>query len=82
QLELPMTIVIVNNSAYAALNEFSSHFNITHLVGTRLGGIDFVGLARSLGCTGVRVEQPEELAPSLSAALRSRMPSLLDVAVE
>jgi len=82
QLELPMTIVIVNNRAYAALSEFSSHFKITDLVGTRLGGIDFVGLARSLGCTGVRVEHPEELAPSLSAALRSPMPSLVDVAVE
>src|SRR5262249_45191877 len=82
RLELPMTIVIVNNGGYAALSEFSSHFKITQPVGTRLCGIDFVGLARSLGCTGVRVERPEDLAPSLSAALRSSLPSLVDVAVE
>ena len=42
-LKLPMTIVIVNNGGYAALSEFSSHFNIKQLVGTKLPGIDFVG---------------------------------------
>src|SRR5687767_15554977 len=38
RLKLPMTIVIVNNGGYAALSEFSSHFNIKELVGTRLPG--------------------------------------------
>ncbi len=81
QAGLPMTIVIVNNGSYAALAEFSSHFKITRLVGTRLGGIDFAGLARSLGCTGRRVELPYELAPALTDALGSSAPSLVDVAV-
>ena len=80
-LKLPMTIVIVNNGGYAALSEFSSHFNIKQLVGTKLPGIDFVGLARSLGCEAVRVERPQELAPALRAALQSPVPSLVDVAV-
>ena len=81
QLQLPMTIVIVNNGGYAALSEFSTHFKMTQLVGTRLGGIDFAGLACSLGCTGRRVEKPEDLAPALSDALQSPTPSLVDVAV-
>ena len=55
-LRLPMTFVIVNNGGYAALNEFLSHFNLTKPIGTAVRGIDFVGLARSLGCQGVRVE--------------------------
>jgi benzoylformate decarboxylase len=80
-LKLPMTIVIVNNGGYAALSEFSSHFNVTALVGTRITGIDFAGLAHALGCQGARVEDPRELAPALSAALQSPVPSLLDVAV-
>ena len=81
QAGLPMTIVIVNNGSYAALAEFSSHFKMTQLVGTRLGGIDFAGLACSLGCTGRRVERPEELGPALTDALGSSAPSLVDVAV-
>jgi benzoylformate decarboxylase len=80
-LGLPMTIVIVNNGGYAALAEFSSHFNITQLVGTQLPGIDFVGLACSLGCRAVRVERPDALAPALTTALASPVPFLVDVAV-
>ena len=80
-LELPMTIVIVNNGGYAALSEFSSHFNIKQLVGTKLPGLDFVGLARSLGCTGARVDRPPDLAPTLRAAFTSSVPFLVDVVV-
>jgi benzoylformate decarboxylase len=80
-LKLPMTIVIVNNGGYAALSEFSSHFNITQLVGTKLPGIDFVALACSLGCQAVRVERPQDLAGALTGALESKGPYLVDVAV-
>lgn len=80
-LGLPMTIVIVNNGGYAALSEFSTHFNIKQLIGTRLPGLDFVGLARAMGCTGARVERAGELAPVLRDALNSAGPFLVDVAV-
>jgi benzoylformate decarboxylase len=80
-LALPLTVVIVNNGGYAALSEFSAHFNIRQLIGTKLPGLDFVSLARGLGCTGARVERPGDLAPALTSALRSPTPFLLDVAV-
>lgn len=80
-LKLPMTVVIVNNGGYAALSEFSSHFNIKQLVGTKLPGIDFVGLACALGCKGVRVEKPQDLGAALTSALESPVPFLVDVIV-
>ncbi|HJZ71908.1 MAG TPA: thiamine pyrophosphate-dependent enzyme [Vicinamibacterales bacterium] len=80
-LKLPVTVVIVNNGGYAALAEFSSHFTIKRLVGTKLPGIDFVGLASALGCTGVRIERPQDLAPALSRALQSSVPIVVDVLV-
>lgn len=80
-LKLPMTFIIVNNASYAALNEFAPHFNITKLVGTQLPGIDFVGLARSLGCEAVRVERPQDLAGVLTQALQSSGPMLVDVVI-
>jgi benzoylformate decarboxylase len=80
-LKLPMTIVIVNNGGYAALSEFLQHFNLKEPIGTTVRGIDFVGLARSLGCAGVRVEQPGELAATLRDAFQAPGPILVDVAV-
>ena len=80
-LKLPMTIVIVNNGGYAALSEFTAHFNIKQLIGTKLPGLDFVGLAKSMGCTGARVERAQDLAPALRQALQSPGPFVLDVAV-
>jgi benzoylformate decarboxylase len=81
-LGLPMTIVIVNNGGYAALSEFSSHFNIRQLIGTKLPGLDFVGLAQSMGCTGARVERAGDLGSVLGEALQSPGPFLVDVVVE
>lgn len=81
ELRLPMTIVIVNNGGYAALSEFTAHFNIKQLIGTKLPGLDFVGLAKSMGCSGVRVERAEDLAGALREALRSPQTFVLDVAV-
>jgi len=80
-LGLPMTIVIVNNGGYAALSEFTAHFNIKQLIGTKLPGLDFVGLAKAMGCRAARVEHAADLAPALQGALQSPTPFLLDVAV-
>jgi benzoylformate decarboxylase len=80
-LKLPMTIVIVNNGGYAALSEFTAHFNIKQLIGTKLPGLDFVGLAKAVGCGAARVEHAHDLAPALQQALQSPGPFLLDVAV-
>jgi benzoylformate decarboxylase len=81
-LRLPITFIIVNNGGYAALNEFSSHFNITKLVGTELPGIDFVGLARAMGCEGLRIDRPDQLAATLRDAMRSPRPIVVDVIVK
>ena len=80
-LGLPMTIVIVNNGGYAALSEFTAHFNIKQLIGTKLPGLDFVGLASAMGCAAARVERADDLAPALQDALQSSKPFLLDVAI-
>jgi acetolactate synthase I/II/III large subunit len=51
------------------------------LVGTRLPGLDFVGLACAHGCHGVRVERPEDLAATLERAFASPTPFLVDVTI-
>jgi benzoylformate decarboxylase len=80
-LKLPITFIVVNNGGYAALSEFLSHFNLREPIGTVVRGIDFVGLAKSLGCAGVRVHEPGELATTLRDAIESPVPILVDVVV-
>lgn len=83
-LELPMTFVILNNRRYAALQEFAPVFGFaaTDVVqGTDLQGIDFVGLARAMGCTGERVTDPHALEAVLRTALQSAGPTLIEVEI-
>ncbi|WP_433788031.1 benzoylformate decarboxylase [Actinomycetospora sp. CA-101289] len=81
QLGVPLTIVVVHNARYRALDQFAEHFGITKPVGTALPGLDFVALAAGQGVPGVRVERPEELEPALTEALSSPGPVVLDVLV-
>jgi benzoylformate decarboxylase len=81
QLGVPLTIVVVHNARYRALDEFAEHFGITKPVGTALPGLDFVALAAGQGVPGVRVARPDELEPAVAEALRSTGPVVLDVLV-
>lgn len=82
QSKLPMTILIVNNGGYLALKHMGVLFQMQDLVGVDVPGIDFVGLARSLGCEAARVDKAENLDSVLMQALNSRGPFLIDAIVE
>ena len=85
QLQLPLTIVIVKNRRYAALQNFAPAFGYapgTPVAGTELPDIDFVALARGLGCQGVRVEQGSQLPARLGEALGASVPTLVEVEVD
>lgn len=81
QLGVPLTVVVVHNARYRALDQFAEHFGITKPVGTALPGLDFVALAAGQGVPGTRVERADQLEPALAEALRSPGPVLLDVLV-
>ena len=83
--ELPITYVIPNNSGYRILKQrlLAFHGNDRY-VGMDLDDppIDFTGLARSLGMTAHRIEEPDTIRPALDVAIQSRKPTLLEVIVE
>jgi benzoylformate decarboxylase len=84
QLKLPMTFVILNNRRYAALQDFAPVFGFgpsDAVQGTDLHGIDFVGLARAMGCTAQRVSEPHALEEVLRTALQSAGPTLIEVEI-
>ncbi|AIO29971.1 benzoylformate decarboxylase [Burkholderia cepacia] len=84
QLDLPITFVILNNSRYAALQEFAPVFGFAAsdpVQGTDLPGLDFVSLANSMGCEGIRVSDALSLKPALEDALSSGKTRVVEIVV-
>ena len=84
QMKLPVTFVILNNSRYAALQDFAPEFGFgpgDPVQGTDLPGLDFVALAAGMGCTGIRITQAARLHDVLREALDSPGPMLVEVVV-
>jgi acetolactate synthase I/II/III large subunit len=48
----------------------------------RFSDINFASIANELGCLGIRVEQPEQLAGALERALSAAMPVVIDVVTD
>ena len=45
----------------------------------RFEDVSFAQIARDMGCFGVRVESPEDIAPALREALASNLPAVVEV---
>jgi benzoylformate decarboxylase len=84
QLKLPITFLILNNRRYAALQEFAPVFGFATadvVQGTELPDIDFVGLARSMGCDALRVTSAKTLHDTLRKALGSSLPAVVEIEI-
>ena len=84
QHQLPITFVILNNTRYAALQDFAPVFGFAPtdpVQGTDLPGLDFVTIAQGMGCPGVRVNDAGELRGALERALSATTPTLVEVVV-
>ncbi|HET7596690.1 MAG TPA: thiamine pyrophosphate-binding protein, partial [Burkholderiales bacterium] len=81
-------VAIVNNNG--ALNQEIPHFDKAYggdpdERGREMWGftpVDFSRVAQSLGCMGMRVETPDEIAPALEKALAARRPVVIDVVTD
>jgi acetolactate synthase-1/2/3 large subunit len=76
ELRLPLPVVVVGNGGYGEIRrEMADRGDPVHAVD--LLEPDFAGLARSLGCRGMRVGGPAELADALTSALTADRPTLI-----
>ncbi|MGE7472563.1 benzoylformate decarboxylase [Bosea sp. NPDC003192] len=82
QHNLPITFLVLNNAGYGAMRAFSRSMQISAPPGIDLPGIDFVGMATSLGCRAARVGAAADLAGQLHEALASDGPFLVDIPVD
>ncbi len=82
QRNLPLTVVVLNNSGYGAMRSFSQVMQVRNVPGLELPGIDFVKIAEGMGCEAVRVTKSSELADALKRGLAHDGTSLIEVIVD
>jgi benzoylformate decarboxylase len=82
QLNVSLSIVIVNNGRYQALETFGRLFGIQQPVGTNLPHLDFCGLAGSQGLESQRVTDAGQLDDMLEWSFSASSPTLLEVMVD
>jgi acetolactate synthase-1/2/3 large subunit len=83
---IPVTIVVNNNSGFGQ-NLTGVHRISGNRPGRgeeliRFGPTDFTAVAKSFGVRGIRVEQPQDIAPALQQALAADEPVLVDVVTD
>jgi benzoylformate decarboxylase len=74
-----LSVIILNNRRYAALDHFAQHFGINAMPGTEIGGLDFVKLAEGQGVAARRVDDIAALDAALQRCLDSICPDLLEI---
>ncbi|HJU09901.1 MAG TPA: thiamine pyrophosphate-binding protein [Candidatus Binataceae bacterium] len=73
--DIPITVVVFNNGALGWVKHGQGDRNIA----CDLSSFNHAAIARSMGCDGIRVEQPSALGPALRQAMASEKPTVVDV---
>ncbi|MFL5254913.1 MAG: thiamine pyrophosphate-binding protein [Rhodopila sp.] len=71
--DIPIIVVVFNNNALGWVYHGSGPF------AAAFKDFDHGAIARAMGCNGIRVTEPAELRPALEAALKARLPTVIDV---
>jgi len=72
---IPIVVVILNNSALG----WVKHGQGNRPIASSFAEMNFAEIAMAMGCNGIRVEKPDELADALKQALASDKPTVVDV---
>lgn len=72
--DIPIVTIVFNNSALGWVLHGGGAF-------TKFNDFDFAKIARSMGCHGIRVEDPDKIGEALKDALASGMPTVIDVVI-
>ncbi|MCX5901874.1 MAG: thiamine pyrophosphate-binding protein [Proteobacteria bacterium] len=80
--KIPLTLVIVNNAAHGYVKGLQHALCKGCYQSSDLKEMNYCNIAREMGCQGIRVEDPKDLAGALRKGIRERSgPSLIDVVV-
>ena len=80
RLNIPIVVVLFNNGSFLLEKERMQNSAIVEA--NNFLDLNYADVAKSLGCGGIRVDQPAMLEPAISEALASGAPTLIDVVCE
>lgn len=78
QERLPIKIAILNNGFLGMVRQWQELFFGRRYSGSPLLGPDFVKVAEAYGIPGLRVTEPEQVAPAIAEAMAQPGPALID----
>ncbi len=73
--KIPVVVVVMNNGMLG----WVAHVQGNRRIASTLGTYDHAAIARSMGCVGVRVEDPADIIPAVQAAIASGATTVIDV---
>lgn len=79
---LPISVLVIANRRYEALESFGRHFGLNKVEGTDLTGLDFCALATGHGMAALRAETIEELDTALIWSFTTETPTLVEIMVD
>lgn len=82
RLGLPLSVLVIANRRYEALESFGRHFGLRKVEGTDLTGLDFCALAAGHGMAARRAETPEALDAALAWSFAANEPTLVEIVVD
>lgn len=82
RLGVPVTVIVVNNAASGYIKALQHVMFGGEYQSADLSDLNYANVAENLGCLGIRVEEPDQLADAFRAALANRdKPTVIDVVV-
>ena len=78
RLQLPIIVVVFNNSQYGTIRWQQESQYPTRTIGTTYGGTDFAAVARAMGAHGERVQRPEDVEAAFRRAIAAKRTTVLD----
>jgi acetolactate synthase-1/2/3 large subunit len=82
RLKVPVTVLVVNNAASGYIKALQHAMFGGRYQSADLSELNYANIAENLGCRGIRVEHPDQLAPAFRTALENRdKPNVIDIVV-
>ncbi|MEP4379318.1 MAG: thiamine pyrophosphate-binding protein [Alphaproteobacteria bacterium] len=82
RLGVPVTILVVNNAASGYIKALQHAMFGGKYQSADLSDLNYAAIAEHLGCRGIRVEHPDQLADAFRTALENRdKPNVIDIVV-
>jgi benzoylformate decarboxylase len=78
---VPLSVIVIANRRYEALEQFGRHFGLDRVEGTDLSGLDFCALAAGHGVASRRAGTPGELDAALAWSFAEAGPTLVEIII-